>query len=571
MKNSTYSSVVAAGLLLTFSSAWALNFKTSIQQINLPATSVKKVPKSDPPAATGVLKLAGKMVCGDGDVADYSSEHPQVDFVRGPAGPATVNAQDIDPTSNWMQFEVSGTTHVPTIIGYWITEEDSIEPLPTNYNWHPVAKFDLPASTSGDMQISGAFPINQAIGGGVNSLELLRNELDAVRTIGVNSYAHTKNYRIHAGIFSCLAPIDANPSGITPGTSSDYLPTDAEIGSSLVKSDSTSVLQDFDTLNWSDNANVVSFVNEFQKVALHKEKTASFAQTGGTSGKPISYRLSKTGDAELSNRVISVATSLANLAYPTIAADDATPLTTYKNTIKPLVDGIVPSSALASGDRLSGCASFLDLQTSSSSPRYRWESFAMNLSCRALLGWNGQNDLRDAYDDIVAPTSLPSASDFQNLKKSLMRVVYFAGVIEATQNYMQTASSFTAPRPSCFPSNGLYVNKLIASYPLRFNYAGSEYKLDNTPRHQHPEPLFALNNYRYYHSSNINAVYCQTFGNSQSCRNDGWNSYGVLLPVGNPNRILNSHKITNLFNVTLDLVFTIRSVNYEMQACQVFC
>lgn len=571
MKNLTYSSVVASGILLTLSSAWALNFKTSIQQINLPATSVKKVPKSDPPAAPGVLKLAGKMVCGDGDVSNYSAEHPQVDFVRGPAGSATVHAQDMDPSSNWMQFEVSGTTHVPTIIGYWITEEGATEPLPNNYNWHPVAKVDLPASTGGDVQIGGAFPINQAMSGGVNSLELLRNEIDAIRTIGVNSYGHTKSYRIHAGIFSCLDPVDANPPGIVAGSGTDYLPTDAEIGASLVKTDSSSVLQDFDALSVSDNAQLVTFVNEYQKVDLHKEKTSSFAQTGSNSGRPVTYKLSKTGDTSLSAKVISVATSIANLSYPTIAADDAAPLTTYKNAIKPLLEAIVPSSALASGDRLNGCTSFLDLQTSSTSPRYRWEAFAMNLSCRALLGWNGQNDLKNAYDSIVSPSALPSAADFQNLKKALLRTVYFAGAVEATQKHIQTASSFTTPRPSCFPSSGSYVNKLIASYPMRFNYASSEYKLDNTPRHQHPEPLYALSNFQYYHASNIKAVFCQTYGNSQTCTNDGWNSYGILLPVGNPNSILNNHKIANLFNVTLDLVFTIRSVNYEMQSCQVFC
>lgn len=572
MKNFTYSSVAIATLVMTFSSAWALNFKTSIQQINLPSTSVKKVPKSDPPAAPGVLKLAGKMVCGDGDVSHYSSEHPQVDFVRGPAGSATVHAQDLDPNSNWMQFTVSGTTHVPTVVGYWITEDGaSNEPLPTNANWFPVAKMDLPATTSGDVQISGAYPINQAMGGGVNSLELLRNEIDAVRTIGVNSYAHTKGYRIHAGIFSCLEPIDANPPGVTVGGSSDYLPTSAEIGASLVKADSSSVLQDFDTIDWNDNSKVLTFVNEFQKVALHKEKTASFAQSGGTSGRPVTYKLSKTGDASLSAKVISVAQSIANLTYPTIAADDANPLTTYKNAVKPLVDAIIPSSILGSGNRLSGCNALLELQTSSTSPQYRWEHFAMNLSCRALLGWNGQNDLQNAYEAITGPTALPDATDFQGLKKALLRVVYFAGAVEATQKYIQTASDYTAPRPSCFPNSGPYVNKLIASYPLRFNYAGSEYKMDNTPRHQHPEPLYALSNYTYYHAKNINAVYCQAFGDSQTCTNSGWNNFGIMLPVGDPNSILNNHKISQLFNVTLDLVFTIRAVNYELQSCQVYC
>lgn len=272
-------------------------------------------------------------------------------------------------------------------------------------------------------------------------------------------------------------------------------------------------------------------------------------------------------------------------------------VTVYNAHVSGQMQGIFPAS-IVDGNKLEQCRE-LGLQTSTTSKVYRWESYPLNSSCRAL--YEGFAPLSGLYADLVTPSSFIDEGEFLQRKKKFVQNLYLAAGLEAAQRFVQTSAAHKMVNHHCFAGSSTrsYIDKLLLSYPIKVNYDAStrKYLIDNTPAHLHPEPLFALRNglstyakvmtvdagniygTRLPGASNnpqadLNSVFCQVYGDACTPETmlDEWKSFGILVPVNGANR--NDHLIDlNTFAPAVNINFKVRGLSREGRACEgiVFC
>lgn len=321
----TYSFALVA-LVLASAGAHALNFKTNLQQVRLPTTSERSVPVSSASIAVGTMVVSGKLMCGDGDVENYYQESaPHFDVVI-----ADNDVIEYNSDHTYSISITSGKTPIYTTVGYWVVP-DGAAPIPTKDNFNAVGWGYLTASPDGDRPMELLFPMSNSTYGNPDMLGMLRREVEAVQGLADKPFGYSANYRLYMGVFACLNPQDqaGNAANLTAPASGSplptYVPSNAEIVSSLVNADSAQIMQSYDASTWTNSADISNFFSSYRSVSVNKVRNSAMALTDSARapGNPVTFQVATSGQAPLSGSAFSLAQSIATVAYPTFPDYDA--------------------------------------------------------------------------------------------------------------------------------------------------------------------------------------------------------------------------------------------------------
>lgn len=542
--------IILATLVLGPFSASAMSFKAQIQPLKLPlmisTTQPPKV-KFTPP---GEISVGLMRMCGDGDVAHFEQEHPEFDFV-----PQTV-------------------TNLHVLVGYWVVEADSTNPVPSSANFYPIGyrKNEI-AEGPTTIKYEGKFlPINKSFSPGPNGLNLMAMEILNLHKVAKESFGAQKDYRIFAGASTCVTPAqesalaDASSSGFT------YTPSPVEILHTLTSTGSGQLLDLANSaandLDASEDNKVNQFVNKYDKVkftmgdkneSIYKDNTTYIAEPGK---KPYRYDIGNHGESMTSLQSFAIMEEIAKLDYPTMTgATDADKLLEYRNTMTALST----YSKVSGIDSMAKCKSVANIDVNGAAPQYKWEAFPMNLSCKHLLS-NGQ--LQNKVTELFKPDTLPDQAKFDSLKKDLAKRFFVASVFETAQKALHASSSVKIERPNCFNTSGSQklIHRLVGSYPFEFKKTAGAYKINPSAyNHVHPEPLFALVDYTRYFSDDRVGVWGQVLPASATPDPEAW---GMKFPLKNQDWSDNEVDSSTFNGVPININFKIRSVG---GSCPMFC
>lgn len=560
--------LLIASLALSSLSASAMSFKAQMQPLKLPlmiSTSQPPKVKFTPP---GEMSIGLQRMCGDGDVADFSNDHPDFDFV---------------PQS---------TTQLDVIIGYWVVEEGA-DFVPNSNNFYPVGYRKSPiAESSSSVVYNGNFiPMNKSFSPGPNGVNIIATDIINLRNIAQRSMGSAKNYRIFAGASTCLNPTDSAALA-TPGTPGfTFTPSPVEIGHVLSHEDSSSSTapglvyeaeKAVSSLDTSTSSKVDKFAKDNDHVSYQigmKGSTPDTIYKGGGTGydattqKPFEFNVGKSGGADIEAKASgawSAFKDIANLDYPDLSAlpptaTDADKLAEYKNKLN--AASISSKLSASTSNELSYCASF-NLNTNSNAPQYKWEAFPMNLSCKFLFKGSA---LVTAFSALYNPSSLPSQSVFEDLKRNLAARFYVAAVFEAVQKTMHADSGIKIERASCYnkPSGKPMIYSLVGSYPFQFQLSAKHWQVNPLSlTHHHPEPLFALSDFQRYFDSDKVGVFGQVL-DPAAAQNIQAQDWGISFPVKDKSEWINNDVDSATFNSSpINIYFRIRSIG---GSCPMFC
>lgn len=540
-------------LALASASAFGMNFKAEIQPLKLPlmlSTSQPPKVKFTPP---GEISVGLQRMCGDGDVANFQSEHPEVDFV----------SQDVHDL------------HV--IIGYWVVEEGA-NAVPSPANFYPVGYRLSPiAEQAADVVYKGDFlPMNKSFSPGPNGLNIIATDIINLQKISEKSFSSNKNYRVFAGASTCVDPDQKSALATSGSPGFKFTPSPVEIGyvlssegtAGLLKAAESTVQSDLDV---DKNNKIDLFITKNSKIDYDIASSSETIYKGSgyeaTNQKPIKWDY-KGGMAEVDisgEKTFNVFEKVAKLDYPDIkslppTATDADKLQKYKDDLKSA--GVY--GQLTNAPSIGYCTS-MNLSVDQNGPQYKWETFPMNLSCKYLIR-DGQ--LASAYNSLFSPSSLPSEDDFNGLKKKLATRYFVAASFEATQKKMHADSNLKIERPNCYNVAGKpMISKLVGSYPFQFLKTGDKYAINpKAYTHMHPEPLFALSDYSRYFASDAVGVWGQVLPANETPDPIQW---GMLFPLKDQSKWNENQIDSSTFNGTpINIYFRIRSIG---GSCPMFC
>jgi hypothetical protein len=531
---------------MSAASAQAMSFKANMQSLRLPVTIGLALPPDQSDAAPGEMTVGLQRMCGDGDVANLAKTNPDIQFVP----------QDI--------------TKLDIVAGYWVVDgADDANPVPTPSNFMPVGyiKGQSVANLPSTVQIANLFlPMNHSVSEGKNGLEILAAEVVNIYKNANRAYASNKTFRMYAGVFTCLDMDDA--SGLVSADSSafKFMPSSTEITNQFSHSSGLPKLA-YDAFNsvsennYKDNKIPNSVNYQFgstsgsllkypvESVAVFSPLKITFDQTDGENGNHDNegegYNNGKGGASLTGTPAFTQFKKILDLQFPDLkdapisaaplpsnasqadkdkfAADNPTDadkirylnskINEWKNTL-----AINPSPDQDA--KISYCQS-LGINTDRSVPSFRWEVFPMNVSCKKLFNENesissDKTSLSAAYKDLTSTiaTSADMATlrdKFWSIKKTLAMRYYVANATNVLQKSLQTNSDLKISHANCFNSGSKpLITRLVGSYPIRFTLSGSAYTTSPNPfNHLHPEPLFALSDWKNYASSDIIGIWGQ--------------------------------------------------------------
>jgi hypothetical protein len=497
------SKLIVPSLLIALGTqcALAMTFKAQIQPLKLPRTLLMSQPAQVPDTVAGDLSVGLMRMCGDGDVANFSKEHPSFDFV-----PQT-------------------TTKLDVITGYWITDAEDKNPVPTKENFYPVAYVkDLAiANTSAAVKFADTtLPINHALSTPINGLKVLSIDMINVYRNATRAFGANKSYRLYAGTFTCMNVDDG--AALVSKENSDYKfnPSPVEITHVFThplglkaKAETEAVNSGSDKMRMSVSTQPSTdslYTMEPDEVGVRFPYQFKFESSGdislsGTESfelykKVMAYSLPKIEDAPSS--------STADPKEPASAADK---IKYYNEKINGMKNafGVVPGTSDSA--KISYCKG-LGLDVSTEKSTYKWEAFPMNASCKFL---HNDSDLSEAYTDMFREVSsltvIPDEAKFSSYKRNLAKRFYAANAIEVAQKNLNNSSALKLSHANCFNSgSNPIIGRVVGSYPLHFtpDSSGARFTiLPNANNHVHPEPLFALSDWKQYSASDVHGIWGQ--------------------------------------------------------------
>lgn len=558
MKRLQTLTVLCAGLGATTS--WGMGFKTYLNPVKLPyqmSTSEPPVLRFTPP---GEMSVGLIRACGDGDVERFSRSNSDFDFVPHEMKEMNVN------------------------IGYWVVA-DGESPLPSSSNFFSIARkrapvaeqtvqiindgtfrpemlnyrYGTPVFKDGKVENSKGFEASLKPGD-QNGMALLATDLINLHQQAKRSFGTQKKYRIYAGAFVCLG--DQNEVK----KNNQYIPSAVETTHSLSHPDHGLLGTINTALNSLDLDNVEEFKTYYSTISYKGNEAESIYPTAyeASSQRPYKFKISKEEQIDIKsmNSIWKAFSDVAKLSYPVIDPAETNPLAKYKSAMKA---SPVYSKIQADAKGLEYCQKF-NINTNANYTMYKWESFPMNLSCKYL---HNSDELAKTIELLFNPTSVPNQESFNILKKQLAGRFYAAAVFEATQKSMEKDDSLIVAKSNCFKKSPM-INSIIAAYPFEFrrNDADKTYSIMSEHKNAHPEPLFALIDYKQYFADNKVSIWGQLLGSSLSgsFKPESWS---ILLPLGDENALTDHEINKSTFRKTsINIMLRIRSIGGH---CPMFC
>lgn len=530
---------------MTAVSAHALSFKANMQALRLPVTIGLSLPPDQADAAPGEMTVGLQRMCGDGDVANLAKNNPEIQFV-----PQSLNRLDI-------------------IAGYWIVDgAEDASPLPTTNSFMPVAYIpgQAVADQPGSIQIADTFlPINHSVSSGKNGLEILAAEVVNTYKNASRSFGSSKSFRLYSGVFTCL-DVDDNAALVSSKSSSfKFMPSPTELtnqinhGSGIPKSayDAMKSLSESDyksdgmpdvvgykfgspkgSLLYSQvdtggvfaplkvffDKNPSKLKNQDGADNVQDDDITSLSSTTAFSKAKQILDLDKPNLSEApiaDTRPLESAPQAEKDAFNATHPTDADKLTYMNSMIQQWKNALpVVTSAMDLDAKFSFCES-MGLNSNRAKASYKWEVFPMNVSCKKLFNETDQintNDtsLFDAYNALTTPVSNASQmanllNNFWNAKRQLAMRFYVANALNVFQKNLQGDKNLVISHANCFNKGSQpLITRLVGSYPLHYKLTASSYSTAPNPfNHLHPEPGFAISDWKNYAASDVLSIWGQ--------------------------------------------------------------
>lgn len=315
----TITKLLAVCLTMTATqTALALSFKSSLRQIQLPSTSERKAATFSRPSVPGSMTISGQLYCGDADVEHYVREQSgNFDVINGDTEVITYN-----PDMSYTIDITSTKQPLYTTVGYWLVP-DGQEPLPTKSNFNTVSWGYMAVSPDGSKTLDYFFPATKASDAREDVMQMLRKEVSSTLSLSDKAYGYSSNYRLYMGVFGCVKPMDQTgaesapsmPSSLSPD---DYRPSNADLNYSLVRQNSLDIMAEtFRDTNWSSRSTAMDMVTNFNKVSLTKTPDNALAIVDTTDAPPVTFKIDRSGNADLSSAILTKIRDIIQLPYPT--------------------------------------------------------------------------------------------------------------------------------------------------------------------------------------------------------------------------------------------------------------
>lgn len=309
-------------LVLDFSQAWALTFKTSLRQIQLPSAVKRTARVRTLAPVPGVMSITGRMMCGDNDVQAYAGLFPTMDFVNG-------DTEAITYSEDGMHYTINITSTIQpvyTMVGYWLVR-DGQDPLPTKDNFNNVAWGYMSVNPVGDERIQRMFPTTLAEDARVDIQQMLRKEVTKTQAISNKSFEHQADYKVYMGVFGCTKPVNENgdlerPTAPTSFSAAGYKPSNIDLSYSFVTQTANDLLENtLADAGWANTSAINSLVNRMDKVKIDLDPTNSVAVADGAGdAAPVKLKITDSSagrTANLSSTALQKIRAVALMTYPT--------------------------------------------------------------------------------------------------------------------------------------------------------------------------------------------------------------------------------------------------------------
>ncbi|MBU6376772.1 MAG: hypothetical protein KGQ59_12295 [Bdellovibrionales bacterium] len=418
--------------------------------------------------APGSMIMSATVIAGDGDVVNFSKTHPALKFAEG--------------------------NKAQVVIGYWIHPLGSSS-LPTNSNWVPIGYQDLnlqaPSTPFSDVKI-----INKA-NAVDKAYKQMKTVIDGLVSRAQTSYVlqgqSVPKYQVHFAAMVGSSLSDAKGTGVA----SD-LPTALEWAAAFNKAESD--------LSGSLGGLTSDTLDHFKKVTVSQPGAAT--EVFKFADSPSAVDISGNRFFLLAKEVLSanVYTDLAPGTRSSLEAISARLSTPSAGDCRALSGNTIPSS-------------------------YWWEPFPLQLTCRALDGGGQFASLLKTFQDYVPPaqskggndngsgnaggngdgkgngngngvvaqqaSSLAAPAAASSGKEILAQLLVKAATLAVGQDISQV----TRATAKVFVEGVPYIDNIISSVPIPVPDAGGSVKAMQPPEPVHPEPAFAIYDYRYYYTT----------------------------------------------------------------------
>ncbi len=508
--------------ILLSSSAWSMKFSTLMMPFKQPVNLSTEQPPAIKYTQPGTIIVGAHRLCGDSDVANFSSSHPEFEFV---------------PHDN---------KKIDVLIGYWVVENGATGSalLPSESNWYPIAnqKIDIAENQANTVWTGQFNQISHApSASNVNVMKLLQNEIKNLQETAILSYGSTKQYRIFSGAFACVDPSESSELDST-----DYAPSPVDTVLSLKV-----IEQEVNSAFNGQNLNQIIQDNRKLKISLKSSPTGV-----GTTGV-------KAYDLSLGNHGENLEGAPLYDTYKKILELDNPPAATDGDSYRAAMAANSLSNSIGSGlsgDKIDYCNN-QGATSNKTTKTYKYEAFPLNLSCKKLID-NG--NLSDSFAALFTPSDKLSDSDFKTAQKNLAKRFLMAAVYEAAQEKLENDAKVV--HAGCFRkgSQSNLISRLISSYPLNFKQVANKFSIQTNPSNIiHPESLFALHDFSSYSANDAKAVWGQVIP-SQAIPSD-LNVNGILFRLEEKAE-LQGQELD--FNAPININIKVRSVG---GSCTMYC
>ena len=568
-----------AVVTLTTCSAWGLSFKSNMQPLKLPVTIALSLPPEQPESAPGEITVGLQRMCGDGDVAHLAKENPTLEFVPQSTtklnvvmgywvtdGDESANPNYVPTASSFIPVAYIKDANIGNNPGSVTTFRTFLpvnHALPSEKNGMEILASEVVGSYKNATRAWGNTKSYRVFSGVFTCMDM--DDAGAIVGKSDSNYKFMPSMTELTNQFSHDSGLSKNAfDAFNVLTQSTYNDVPRKIGYKIGAPSGS-------LLNFSVDSN-----NAFTplKIFLDKNESSLKAQMGASeiNGGNIANLDSTTAFSKLSpvmdlhfpdlnsaptsetrpveSAVITQAdldgwvTLLPNTISPRPALGDSITsewLTGWDNTHPTDADkvaflnakisqwkanfgGSIPST---DSEKIAYCQS-LGLDTNQTTPNYRWEVFPMNTSCKKLFNSDpgtstDSMDLATAYNQLFR--QIPTYADlmtyqtnFFKLKKQLGNRFFVANAVEVLQDKVHGNSDIKISHANCFNTNGKpLISRLIGSYPLRYKKDSAAYTVTpNALNHIHPEPLFALSDWKEYKESDVIGLWGQVVNRSPS-------------------------------------------------------
>ena len=474
----------------------------------------------------GQILLSFQLMQGDYDVSHFSQQHPSMVFANG--------------------------DHLTLVLGYWIhTYSSSSNNLaPTTDTWIPLGYGRVPNPQNGG--VSNIFrKINNTGTTTYDGYTLMKESIDDLISTIKQSFVlpgqTSPQFQLHYGIMvsSDLADTKGTQPSQNYASSTDIARAYSSLVADIISSNRTIKGKSLANLG-SDQATIDKNLADLQKFSV------THTDTG------LSVAFSSSGSLSISDDPLFLIAKdlLRSSSFESISDSTKSSLMKIYNRLK--------------GSESSGCSNLLsDFSGYSTTTKFWWEPFPMNLTCKTIYGGGEFVTAYDTFksdsesaaastptpDPSVSPSPSPSPSSSSSVsidltsRNNLAALLLGAAIIQKAQSGL---SNSNRPTANVFGSSP-YINKVLASTTIPIRLDSNKVKTYQPMQSVHPESFFAIRDYPPY------------FTGSLGDRNTTWMNRGDInnpdftFSVGDP--AINRISTTDFTSTPLNLTFRLRSLN----------